>query len=67
MPKRSLDTGSQPYDDGSGFRYDIQIRENDGDPFMWIGNNKDLHVELAEWEQLKQDVDAAIAAFKAAP
>lgn len=63
--KHRVTTGSQPYSDGSGFRYDIDVQMGrDGLPFLWLGRDKALHVDLHEWDQLKSDVDKAIAAFR---
>lgn len=60
-----LKTGSQPYDDNSGFRYDIEIIQGQGDegPYMYLGYDWAMRVNLDEWEQLKSDIDKCIAAF----
>ena len=66
MPvERRLKTGSQPYGDGSGYRFDIEIISDDAGEYLWLGNDMDLRVELDEWEALRADIDKAIAAFRA--
>ena len=65
---RRIETGSKPYDDGSGYTHEIVISEDaGGGATIWLGYRKAMAVDPEDWPQLKADVDAALAAYNALP
>lgn len=63
LPK--IEIGSQPYEDGSGYRYEIQVRAREDGAAICIGYDSSCFFSTPdEWERLKADVDKAIAAFR---
>jgi hypothetical protein len=64
MYDHELKTGSQPYDDGSGFAYDIRITSDGNKATIWLGNGDATLIDLDHWVELRDDIDRAITAFR---
>ncbi len=57
--EQKIKTGALPYDDGSGFRYNIEIDAK----YIWV-NDGAVMIEPQDWEGFKKAVDVGLNAYQ---